>query len=103
MHTRSGASAALAALVTLAACTLAMRARGDETRIRLAPGPGVELVRARCSICHSVDYIEMNSPFLKRAGWESEVRKMIKVMGAPVPELDVAPLVDYLTIHYGVE
>jgi hypothetical protein len=45
----------------------------------------------------------MNSQFLKRAGWEAEVRKMIKVMGAPIPETDVPRIVDYLTRNYGVE
>jgi hypothetical protein len=45
----------------------------------------------------------MNSPFLKRAAWEAEVRKMIKVMGAPIPEQEVATIVDYLTRNYGVE
>ena len=43
----------------------------------------------------------MNSSFLARAAWEAEVRKMIKVMGAPIPENDVDPIVDYLTQHYG--
>jgi hypothetical protein len=45
----------------------------------------------------------MNAPFMKRAAWEAEVRKMIKVMGAPIAEEKVQPLVDYLTKNYGVE
>jgi hypothetical protein len=97
VHLRWAASAALAV------CVLAIPARGDETRVRLAAAPDTELVRARCGVCHSLDYIAMNSPFLKRAGWEAEVRKMIKVMGAPIAESEVGPLVDYLTAHYGVE
>jgi hypothetical protein len=28
---------------------------------------------------------------------------MIKVMGAPVAEPEVAPIVDYLSAHYGAE
>ncbi len=44
----------------------------------------------------------MNSRFMARAAWEAEVRKMMKVMGAPIPEGDVAAIVDYLTEHYGV-
>ena len=60
-------------------------------------------MRANCSICHSLDYIQMNSPFMKRAAWEAEVRKMIKVMGAPIAEEKVQTLVDYLTRNYGVE
>jgi hypothetical protein len=76
-------------------------AHADETQIALVPAPELVLVRAHCSGCHSLDYIQMNSPFPTRALWESEVRKMVKVMGAPVPDGDVAKLVDYLTAHYG--
>lgn len=82
---------------------LAASATGDESSIKLSTAPEVALVRARCSACHSVDYIVMNSPFLTRAAWEAEVRKMMKVMGAPIPEQDVPPLVDYLTKHYGLD
>jgi hypothetical protein len=45
----------------------------------------------------------MNSSFLVRAAWEAEVRKMMKVMGAPIPENEVAPIVDYLTQYYGAK
>ena len=95
---RSGACAALAAYL------LATAARGgDESQLRVKAGPASDLVRARCSLCHSLDYIPMNSPFLTRAAWEAEVRKMIKVMGAPVAEAEVTPIVDYLAAHYGAE
>ena len=75
----------------------------DETQLKLKDAPEVVLVRASCSGCHSVDYIHMNSSFMNRAGWEAEVRKMIKVMGAPIRGEDVATLVSYLTHYYGVE
>ena len=76
-------------------------AYGAETSIQLAGGAQAALVQLRCSTCHSLDYIVMNSPFPTRVVWEAEVRKMMKVMGAPIPEEDVAPIVDYLTQHYG--
>ena len=72
-----------------------------ETDLALHEDAAVTTVRAHCSGCHSVDYIQMNAPFMKREGWEAEVRKMIKVMGAPVPDSDVPALVDYLTRYYG--
>jgi mono/diheme cytochrome c family protein len=87
----------------LAASMLVARADADESRVRLTAAAGSELVQARCAICHSLDYIPMNSPFLTRTGWEAEVRKMIKAMGAPIAEAEVAPIVDYLTAHYGAE
>lgn len=75
----------------------------NESALRLKDGPEAVTVRAQCSICHSVDYIQMNAPFMKRAGWEAEVKKMMKVMGAPVPDEEAARIVDYLTRNYGVE
>jgi cytochrome c5 len=75
----------------------------DETRIVLAEGEGRNQVQALCSMCHSVDYIVMNSPFMDAAGWEKSVRKMITVMGAPVSDADAAVIVSYLSTHYGAQ
>jgi hypothetical protein len=72
-----------------------------EGDVRLKEGPGKGLVEANCSMCHSLDYIQMNSPFLDRKGWEASVNKMIKAMGAPVAETDVQKIVDYLSSQYG--
>ena len=85
------------------ALTIAGIAMADENSIRLKDGPAAERVRALCSVCHSADYIQMNSRFLNRAGWEAEVTKMVKVMGAPISEADVPRIVDYLTREYGAE
>ena len=89
--------------MALLALTVAGIAMADENSVRLKDGPDAERVRALCSVCHSADYIQMNSRFLNRAGWEAEVTKMIKVMGAPISEADVPRIVDYLTRQYGVE
>jgi cytochrome c5 len=85
------------------ALSTAVAARADERALRLKDAPEAATVRAYCSACHSVDYIQMNSAFMKKAAWEAEVRKMIKVMGAPVPEDEVARIVNYLATNYGVE
>jgi len=82
---------------------LAASAHGGEAAVKLASGAQTALVQLRCSTCHSLDYIVMNSSFLARSGWEAEVRKMMKAYGAPVPEQDVAAIVDYLTLYYGGE
>lgn len=73
----------------------------DETDIVLADDPARVRVQAACSMCHSLDYIEMNSPFLDRAGWERTVKKMVTVMGAPLNEEQAAEITDYLDRHYG--
>ena len=85
------------------ALAIAGAAVADENSVRLKDGPDAERVRALCSVCHSADYIQMNARFLNRAGWEAEVTKMIKVMGAPISEADAPKIVDYLTRHYGTE
>ena len=88
-------------VAVLAMSLAAMAAQADESTIRLAQGDGVERVQAACAICHSLDYIVMNSPFQDRAGWEKTVTKMVKVMGAPIVPEDAAVIVDYLEKHYG--
>jgi cytochrome c5 len=76
-------------------------ALAQESQLRLRDGPGRQLVEANCVMCHSLDYIPMNSPFLDRRGWEASVNKMIKVMGAPIAESDAQNIVDYLAGRYG--
>jgi cytochrome c5 len=76
-------------------------ALAQESQLRLIDGPGRQLVEANCVMCHSLDYIPMNSPFLDRKGWEASVNKMVKVMGALIAEADAQKIVDYLAGHYG--
>ena len=79
----------------------AVPALAQESQLRLRDGPGRQLVEANCVMCHSLDYIPMNSPFLDRKGWEASVTKMIKVMGAPIAEGDAQKIADYLAGQYG--
>jgi hypothetical protein len=88
------------ALVALAVAFAAGAALADESQIELKPGDGLEAVEANCTVCHSLDYIQMNSPFLDEKGWEAEVTKMIKVFGAPVSDDDHATIVAYLVANY---
>jgi len=83
------------------ALALGSAAQADESSVRLTEADGVERVQASCAICHSLDYIVMNSPFQDRGGWEKTVNKMVKVMGAPITPEDSAAIVDYLTAPYG--
>jgi hypothetical protein len=91
--------AALLVGLTLAAPRAAWPA--DEAGIQLADGAHRDRVQAACSMCHSLDYIVMNSPILDRAGWEKTVAKMAKVYGAPLTPEESALIVDYLAAHYG--
>jgi len=80
---------------------LAAPALADESRFALKDGEGKQLVEGNCVMCHSLDYIPMNSVFLDRKGWEASVSKMVKVMGAPISEQDAAAITDYLARNYG--
>src|SRR3954471_14445483 len=62
---------------------------------------GAELANGQCLICHSVEYVTTQPPML-RAFWKASVQKMQQKYGAPVPEAQVEPLVDYLTRNYGI-
>jgi mono/diheme cytochrome c family protein len=75
-------------------------ASADEPIIELKPGPGLDKVVGNCGACHSLDYIPMNSPFLNAAGWNAEVTKMIKAMGAPIGDSDAKAIADYLAKNY---
>ena len=89
----------IAAILALA-CSSAL---ATEDKYQLKQAPGYDKVRANCSICHSNDYIQLNSTFLDRKGWDAEVTKMIKAFGAPVKPEDVKEIVDYLVRNYGKE
>jgi len=90
---------AAAALSTLLALAPAITP-ADEDQVELKAGPGKELVESSCIMCHSLDYIQMNSPIFDRKGWEASVTKMIKVMGAPIPPEQAKEIVDYLEANY---
>jgi sulfite dehydrogenase (cytochrome) subunit B len=88
-------------VIAFAAVLLAGTAMADEQVIKLKPGPGADTVEANCQACHSLAYIPMNSVYLNATGWDGEVTKMIKVMGAPIDDGDAAAIKAYLTKNYG--
>ncbi len=89
------------AIVLSALALVFSAAHADESQIKLKDGPGRDKVLNNCTICHSADYVQMNSPFLDAKGWDAEVTKMIKVFGAPISGDDAKAIVDYLTKNYG--
>ncbi|MDH4275819.1 MAG: cytochrome c [Gammaproteobacteria bacterium] len=90
-------------IVLLGALAVSGAALADESKVHLKDGAGKDVVLAKCTICHSPDYISMNSVFQDKKGWEGTVNKMVKVMGAPVNEQEFSQIVDYLTKYYGKE
>ena len=91
------------AITTAITAFMGISAAAEETSIRLRQAPGLDAVEAHCSACHSLDYLQMNSPFLSAAGWEAEVAKMINAFGAPIDQADAMTIADYLNKNYGIE
>jgi mono/diheme cytochrome c family protein len=89
------------AFAIFAAFAVVLPAAADEPAINLKPGPGLDQVVGNCGGCHSLVYIQMNSPFLNAAGWNAEVTKMIKAFGAPINDADAKAIADYLAKNYG--
>ncbi|MFA6267490.1 MAG: cytochrome c [Pseudolabrys sp.] len=88
-------------IIAAVAALFATSALADEQVIKLKQASGVDTVEGNCGACHSLAYIPMNSPFLNPAGWDGEVTKMIKVMGAPIDDADAKAIADYLKKNYG--
>jgi hypothetical protein len=86
----------IAALALLAAGGVC----AQEAKVKLMDGPGKDKAM-QCTACHSLDYIQMNSRFLDKAGWTASVNKMINAFGAPIPKEDVEAIASYLAQSYG--
>jgi mono/diheme cytochrome c family protein len=86
-----------------AACcgAVVLTAAAEEKPVRLKNAPGLDKVETNCAVCHTLDYIVMNSPFLNAAGWDAEVTKMINAFGAPIGPPDAKTISDYLKSNYG--
>jgi hypothetical protein len=87
-------------VVILVGLAVAGGVQADESKVRLKDGPGLQQAQA-CIACHSLDYIQMNSRFMDKAGWNASVNKMINVFGAPIPKEDVEAIATYLAQNYG--
>jgi mono/diheme cytochrome c family protein len=85
----------------LIATLVAAPAIADEPTIALKQAPGLDKVEGNCGGCHSLVYIQMNSPFLSAAAWNAEVTKMIKAFGAPISDADAKTIAEYLAKNYG--
>jgi len=68
----------------------------------IVPGPNVQVYEKDCLLCHTARYVSMQPRFSK-AVWQGEVKKMVDVYGAPIPEADQAQIVEYLLAVKGVE
>lgn len=68
--------------------------------VTLKPGPGLDAVTTSCSICHTLNYIRMNSVFLTPDDWKAEVTKMRTALGAPIDDDTANTIIKYLSATY---
>jgi hypothetical protein len=87
-------------VIAAAAISLAGNAVAQESKVVLKEGPGRDKAM-QCIACHSVDYLQMNSRFLDKAGWTASINKMINAFAAPIPKTDVDAIAGYLADQYG--
>jgi mono/diheme cytochrome c family protein len=88
-------------IAALTALALSLPAAAEEKPIDLKKAPGLDKVEGNCGSCHTLDYIQMNSPYPNAALWDAEVTKMIKVYGAPITDADAKEIAEYLKKNYG--
>lgn len=72
-----------------------------ERPVTLPPGPGVELVQAHCSACHSLDYVTTQPRGKGARFWADNVEKMIDTHGAEIPPEDAKAITAYLGRTFG--
>lgn len=88
-------------LSSAAVLSIASPALADESSIELKKASGVDVVEQNCAACHSLDYVQMNSPIQDKEGWGKTVGKMVNTLGAPIAEADQKAIIDYLAANYG--
>ncbi|PTM87757.1 sulfide dehydrogenase [Mycoplana dimorpha] len=88
-------------LIVAVFAAFSFEAKADSPEFELKAGSNLDVVEQNCAACHSLEYIEMNSPFLDQTGWAAEVTKMVKAFGAPIETADQQKIMQYLTTNYG--
>ena len=62
---------------------------------------GYQIAQAKCGICHSADYVNLQPPGMTLAQWTTEMIKMQHAYGAPIDEAEIKLLAVYLASLYG--
>lgn len=75
----------------------------ETARLKQSSHPGYQVALQRCSICHSADYINLQSPTMNLKQWTAEVTKMQHTYGAPITNDEVKLIGEYLATTYGNE
>ncbi len=68
--------------------------------LRTSELSGYAIASAKCGLCHSADYVNLQPPGMSVAQWTSEVTKMQRAFGAPIEDSEIEPLANYLASAY---
>jgi cytochrome c5 len=64
---------------------------------QLPAGPGAEVLKSRCMICHEADII--TSQKLSTTGWTNSINKMVR-WGSQISQEERDVLIPYLAMHF---
>ncbi len=100
----AASSIALAGFVmpaTSFAQALMLRLPQETARLKPSKLPGYQVAMQKCAICHSADYISQQPPGMNQVQWTAEVRKMEHAYAAPLSDVEVNQIGEYLAVIYG--
>jgi hypothetical protein len=75
----------------------------DGVQLKASALPGYAKAQASCVVCHSAEYMLYQPPTAPRAYWDAMVQRMKVVFKAPIDDVDMPVIVDYLVKTYGNE
>lgn len=73
----------------------------ETAKLKPSKLPGYQVALQKCAICHSADYINQQPPGMNQAQWTAEVRKMEHAYAAPLSDVEVNQIGEYLAVTYG--
>lgn len=73
----------------------------ETATLRESTLPGYTMAQQKCSICHSLDYINFQPPGMNLEQWTAEMTKMQHSYGAPIDEHEISSIAAYLAVAYG--
>ena len=85
-------------LIPVAALAATLAAVGNAETATPPPGPGLDIMKARCIGCHPINQV-FDAPPKTAQGWAQTVRKMAERNGEMTPE-EITVLNAYLAKHY---
>jgi predicted HD phosphohydrolase len=71
---------------------------GQQTNEKITDGPGADLVRAKCTLCHDLGHITRIRQTQEE--WRDTIETMM-TRGAPLTSAEASIIIEYLTKYYG--